>query len=143
MKIEIRYQSRGGNTKEVAETIAKTIGITAETIDKPLSGPVDILFIGGGVYKWGLDPSLTQFLNNLDPAAVKSAAAFTTASGTDRTGAIVSAVKAKGIAVEKETLPVKVGFRNHAWLGGKGCIKLKEKEIRLITAFADKIVNQN
>jgi len=142
MKIAVRYQSRGGNTKEVAETIAKALGVTAEPIEKPVVEPVDLLFIGGGVYKWDIDPALRNFLENLKPELVKSAAAFTTAGGMDKTDIILSIAKSKGINVEKETLPVKFGARNLAWLGGKGYIKLTEKQIRSINDFAKKLIEK-
>ena len=129
MKIAIRYQSHGGNTKEVAEVIAKIIGITAESIEKPIIEPIDLLFIGGGVYKWDIDPSLIKYLENLDPKLVKSVVAFTTASGMDKTNRIISIVKNKGINVEKDTLAIKVLARNHAWFGKKEFKQINEKQI--------------
>jgi len=142
MNIQIRYQSHGGNTKEVAETIAKMIGITAETIEKPINEPVDILIIGGGVYKWDIDPSLKAFLEKLDSKFIKSVAAFTTAGVMDKTKMILSLVKNKGINVEKETLSIKAGIHNHASLGGKGYIKLSEKQIHLINNFVNKLIKK-
>ena len=133
MNIQIRYQSHGGNTKEVAETIAKAIGIPAETIENPIIEPIDLLIIGGGVYKLDIDPSLKNFLESLDQKLVKSVAAFTTAGMLNKTEKILSIVKSKGINAEKETLSIKVGARNHAGLGGKGYMKLTEKQIMLIS----------
>ena len=142
MKIAIRYQSHGGNTKEVAEIIAKIIGITAESIEKPIIEPIDLLFIGGGVYKWDIDPSLVNYLENLDPKLVKSVVAFTTASGMDKTKRIISIVKNKGINVEQDTLPIKVLARNHAWFGKKEFKKITEKQINLINYFVNKIIKK-
>jgi flavodoxin len=135
VKIAIRYQSRGGNTKEVAQTIAQAAGAMAESIEKPLAEPVDLLFIGGGVYKFDIDPSLKTFLKNLEPKLVASAAVFTTAGGMDKTQTIRSILKSRGIPVKEETLAVKMGLRNLAWLGGKGSVKLSEKQIRSINDF--------
>jgi flavodoxin len=141
MKIAIKYQSHGGNTKEVAEAIAKAVGITAESIESSIVESVDLLFIGGGIYKWDIDSSLKNYLGNLNPGLVKSVAAFTTAGGMDKTKTILSIVESKGINVEKETLPIKVGIHNHAWLGGKGYIKLTEKQIHSINRFVNKLIN--
>lgn len=33
MKTAVRYQSRGGNTKAVAEVIANSLGVKAEPVD--------------------------------------------------------------------------------------------------------------
>ena len=139
MKIAVRYQSRGGNTKAVAEAIAKEAGVTAETITVPVSDTVDVLFIGGGLYKWGIDSTLKNYLENLDPAIVKSVAAFSTGGGMDGTKKIIDAVKTKGIAAQTQTLPVKFGLRNHALLGGKGFITLKSDQINLVKDFVKKI----
>ncbi|MDR1231779.1 MAG: flavodoxin domain-containing protein [Spirochaetaceae bacterium] len=138
MKFAIRYQSRGGNTKEVAEAIAKVAGTTAESIEKPIVEPVDLLIIGGGVYKWDIDPSLKNYLETLTPELVKSVAAFTTAGGMDKTKTILSIVKSKGINAQNETLSVKAGIRN---FGGKGHLKLTEKQIQSINNFVNKLIH--
>jgi flavodoxin len=142
MKIAVRYQSRGGNTKAVAEIIAKEAGVTAESIEKPIDDPVDILFIGGGIYYGDIDLSLKTFLENLNPELVKSIAAFTTATAMDRKKVITSMAKNKGINVSQETLGFKIGFRNHGLFGGKGYIKLSENQIRLINEFVNKIIDK-
>ncbi len=54
-KIEVRYFSKTGNTAKLAEAIAKTLGIKAKTVDTPLEGDVDILFLGSSVYGAGVD----------------------------------------------------------------------------------------
>jgi flavodoxin len=55
MKIAVRYFSRGGNTKKLADAIANAVGVTAETTDVPLTEDVDILFLGSSVYAYGVD----------------------------------------------------------------------------------------
>ena len=142
MKITVRYQSHGGNTKEAAEVIAKAINVTAETIEKPIIEYVDLLIIGGGVYKWDIDPSLKNYLHNLDPKLVKSVAAFTTAGGMDKTNTILSIVKNKGINVEEVTLPLKVLLRNHTALGKRKFKKLTDKQIKLINDFVNNLLEK-
>jgi flavodoxin len=44
MKYAVRYQSRGGNTRAVAEIIAGILGINAEPFDRPLDENVDVTF---------------------------------------------------------------------------------------------------
>ena len=142
MKLAIRYQSHGGNTKEVAEEIAKTLNITAESIEQPIIEYVDLLIIGGGVYKWDIDPSLKNYLNNLDPKCVKSVAAFTTAGGMDKTKTILTIVKNKGINIEEISLPLKVMLRNHTALGKRKFKNLTEKQILIINDFVNKIIKK-
>jgi flavodoxin len=142
MKIAVRYQSRNGNTKAVAEAIAKKAGVTAEPISEPLNEPVDILFIGGGVYAFDIDRSLKAFIEGLNPDLVKMAAAFTTGAGMGKTGAIASAVKNKGIKVYEESLPIKMGIRNYAGLGGKEMVTLSDKTINAIDIFVEKLMSE-
>jgi len=44
MKIVIRYYTKTGNTKKLAEAISSAIGVEAKTVDEPLTEDVDILF---------------------------------------------------------------------------------------------------
>ena len=43
MKIAIRYYTKTGNTKKLAEAISSAIGVEAKTVDEPLTEDVDIL----------------------------------------------------------------------------------------------------
>jgi flavodoxin len=43
MKVAVRYQTRGGNTRAVAEAIAKAAGVKAEPIYVSLREPIDLL----------------------------------------------------------------------------------------------------
>jgi hypothetical protein len=65
MKYAIRYQSRGDNTRAVAEIIAGILGVKAEPIDTPLDENVDVLFIRG---RWFNTPSNLRF--GLAPAQI-------------------------------------------------------------------------
>jgi Flavodoxins len=140
MKIAVRYQSIGGNTKSVAEVIANKVGVKAEPITVPLNEPVDFLFIGGGVYAHGLDDSLKSFLENLDAATVKVVAAFSTAGAMDGAKRIASIVKEKGIPVHGVTLPLKLGVRNHGYFVHKEFIDLTNKELAAVNNFVKKVI---
>ena len=107
MKIAVRYQSRGGNTKTVAEAIAKAAGVEAEPITSPIIELVDILFVGGAIYAFGMDESLKKYLQDLDPQSVKSLAAFSTGGMMSIAKKIVAAAEKKGIAVCERTLSIK------------------------------------
>ena len=43
MKIEIRYESKGGKTKRVADAIGEELKVTAKSIEEPIKENVDIL----------------------------------------------------------------------------------------------------
>ena len=79
MKTAVRYYSRTGNTKVIAEAIAPVAGCQAESIEVPLEGVTDILFLGGALY-WGKIPrTLKEYIKSLSPQQVKYVAVFTTA----------------------------------------------------------------
>jgi Flavodoxins len=80
MNIELRYFSRGGNTQKVAEAIAKKAKIEAKDCSKPITKTVDLLFLGGSVYGFGLDGALKKFVRELDPEKVKMVALFGTSA---------------------------------------------------------------
>jgi len=62
MKVAVRYFSRGGNTKKLADAIAEAVGAEALTTDVPLTEDVDILFLGSSVYAYGVDESVKKFI---------------------------------------------------------------------------------
>ena len=80
MNIEVRFFSRSGNTKKVADAIAKAAGLQAKDCGMPISEQVDVLFLGGSVYGGGIDKSLREFIENLDQKNIKCAALFGTSA---------------------------------------------------------------
>ena len=48
MNVAVRYYSRSGNTKALADAMARAAGVSAISVDAPeakLDEPVDVLFI--------------------------------------------------------------------------------------------------
>jgi flavodoxin len=81
MKAAVRYFSRSGNTKAVAEAIAKAAETQAVAVDDAgaaLAEPVDVLFVGGALYAYGIDSHLREYLDSLDAANVGKAVVFST-----------------------------------------------------------------
>ncbi|MBQ6212212.1 MAG: flavodoxin [Ruminococcus sp.] len=62
MKIEIRYFTKTGNTKKLAEAIAQELNIEAQELSAPLSEKTDILFLCNSVYWAGADSSVKKFI---------------------------------------------------------------------------------
>ena len=140
MKVAVRYQSRGGNTKEVAEAIAKAAGVKAESIEVSLDESVDILFVGGGVYAHTIDPSLKDYLETLSQDIVKSIAAFTTGAGMSATDKIQDIASEKGIKTCAKSLSIKKGLKNYRVFGGKGDASLSDKHYRLANDFVKEVL---
>lgn len=81
MKTAVRYYSRSGNTKRLAEAIGKAVGVPAKTVDEALTEPVDLLFLGGAIYAGKIDSHVKDFVEALTPDKVKSVAVFSTTLG--------------------------------------------------------------
>ena len=62
----IRYYTKTGNTKKLAEAIGSAINVEAKTVDEPLSEDVDILFLGSAVYAAGIDSKIKDFIANIN-----------------------------------------------------------------------------
>ena len=78
MNAAVRYQSKSGNTKKVAELIANALDCSAQSVQAPLDNPVDVLFVGGAVYAGMLSGKLKRFLKNLPAGHAKKVAVFST-----------------------------------------------------------------
>jgi len=108
MKNAVRYYSRSGNTKTAAEAVARAIGTDAVSVDSAsasLQEPVDVLFIGGALYAYGIDKHLKAYLGSLKKDQVKKAVVFSTSwISKHAIDLIKDELNRKGIPVEKETL---------------------------------------
>ncbi len=66
MKTAVRYYTKTGNTKRLAEAVAEAVGAEALTLDHPIEEPVDILFLGNSYYAFNIDPEVREFIRKLD-----------------------------------------------------------------------------
>lgn len=111
MSTAVRYYSRGGKTKEVAEYLAQAAGVQAVSVDAQAAAiqePVDVLFVGGALYAYGLDKHLSSWLDGLDAKMVKKAVLFSTSWISKHALDLMrEKLTAKGIAVEERTLYLK------------------------------------
>lgn len=79
MTVAVRYFSRSGNTKKVAEAIAEAVGVEAKTTDFPLEEKTDLLFLGSAVYAAGVDPAINAFIEQ-NASKIGKIANFSTAA---------------------------------------------------------------
>ena len=111
MSTEVRYCSRSGNTKAVAEAIAKAAGVEAVSVDSAeaaIKEPTDILFIGGALYAYGLDKRMKAYLKTLKKEDVKKAVVFSTSAISKHSIDLIKKGLAEaGIPVEEESFYVK------------------------------------
>ena len=62
MKYQVRYYTRSGNTKKLAEAIAEAISVEAKDITAPLTEKADILFLGSSFYAFDADDAVKRFI---------------------------------------------------------------------------------
>ena len=104
MTCAVRYYTKTGNTKKLAESVAAAIGVEALPISEPVTEAVDILFLGNSYYAFSIDPEVRSFIRSLDKSKVGRIANFGSAAMLNSTYKKVKAEADKvGIPmVEKE-----------------------------------------
>lgn len=62
MNIAVRYYSKTGNTKKLAQAIATALNVEMQDVSVPLTEETDIVFLGSAVYAAGIDESVKRFI---------------------------------------------------------------------------------
>ena len=135
MKIAVRYYTKTGNTKRLAEAVAKAVGVQALPISSPVDEPVDILFLGNSYYASTIDPEVRSFVKSLDKAKVGKIVNFGSAAMLNSTYKKVKAEADKvGVPMDEREFHCKGEF--------KGLHKGKpdEADLKAAAEFAGKIM---
>ncbi len=80
MKIAVRYYTKTGNTRRLAEAVAEAVGAEALPLSVPVDEPVDLLFLGNSYYAFTIDPQVRDFVRSLDRTKVGRIVNFGTAA---------------------------------------------------------------
>lgn len=134
MNIAVKYYSKGGNTKKLAEAIASALGVEATPVTEQLDEDADILFLCNSVYAAGADKKVKDFIKaNADK--IKKIVNVSTAAILKSTYKQIKSVAEKnGIAVDEREFHCKGSF-----LGlHKG--KPDEADLQAVAAFANEVV---
>ena len=112
MKIAVRYYTKTGNTKRLAEAVAKAVNAEALPISVPVDDPVDILFLGNSYYAFTIDPEVRDFIRALDKGKVRKIVNFGSAAMLNSTWKKVKAEADKaGIPVDEREFHCKGEFK--------------------------------
>lgn len=116
MNIRVIYHSATGNTEKLANIIADLLKIKAERIGEGSEAflePVDLLFIGDGIYFGKPSKKVCSFIDRLDPKMIKNAVVFATCGGQTTIGADLSKLlQEKSIKIIEEPFVCK----GQSWL---------------------------
>ena len=137
MNIAVRYYTKTGNTKRLAEAVAGAVGVEALPISTPVSEPVDILFLGNSYYAFSIDPEVRDFIRSLDKEKIGRIVNFGSAAMLNSTWKKVKAEADKvGIQMDQREFHCKGEF--------KGVHKGRPNEEDLAAAadFAKSIISE-
>ena len=135
MKIAVRYYTKTGNTKRIAEAVAKAAGVEALPISVPVSEPVEILFLGNSYYAFTIDPEVRAFVRSLDKDKIGKIVNFGSAALMNSTWKKVKAEADKvGIPMDEREFHCKGEFKQIH----KG--RPNEEDLRAAEEFARGII---
>ena len=131
MTYAVRYYTKTGNTKKLADAVAKELGVEAQPISVPVTEKVDLLFLGNSYYAFSIDPEVKNFVASLDKELVGKIVNFGSAAMLNSTYKKVKAVADKaGIAMDEKEFHCKGEFKGVH----KG--RPNEEDLKAITEFA-------
>ncbi|MBP5225162.1 MAG: flavodoxin [Lachnospiraceae bacterium] len=137
MNIAVRYYTKTGNTKRLAEAVAAAVGAEALPISAPVEAPVDILFLGNSYYAFSIDPEVRNFIRSLDKDKVGRIVNFGSAAMLNSTWKKVKAEADKaGIALDEREFHCRGEFKGVH----KG--RPNEEDLAAAAEFAKKIVGE-
>ena len=112
MKYAVRFYTKTGNTKRLAEAIAKELGVEALPLTSPITEPVDILFLGNSYYAFTIDPEVRKFIASLSKDKVGKIVNFGSAALLNSTYKKVKAEAEKvGIPMDEKEFHCKGEFK--------------------------------
>jgi len=138
MKYAVRYYTKTGNTKKLAEAVAGALGVEAQPISVPVEEAVDILFLGNSYYAFSIDPEVREFVRSLDKNKVGKIANFGSAAMLNSTYKKVKAEADKvGIPMAEQEFHCKGEFKGVH----KG--RPNEEDLAAAAAFARSLATEN
>ena len=135
MKIAIRYYTRSGNTKKLAEAVAQAVNTEALDVTVPLKEKVDILFLGCSYYAFDVDETVKSFILK-NQAHIGKIVCF-------GTSAMMRSMK-KPIRKVAKTVNVEVAEEEFHCRGQFGKIhsgRPNNDDLRAVASFANKIIS--
>lgn len=137
MNIAIRYYTRSGHTKKLAEAIAERIHVNAEDTSVPLSDKVDILFLGCSYYAFDMDRGVKNFIAENKDKIGEIVCFGTSAMMSSMQKPMKKVTDAYGVKLSKEEFHCRGEFK----FANKG--RPNEEDLRGAASFAERVVKAN
>ena len=136
MKYAIRFYTRSGNTKKLADAVAKVVSVEAKDVTVPLDEKVDILFLGCSYYAFDVDEAVKKFIVGNKDKIGKIVCFGTSAMMKSMKKPVSKVADTVGVAVAHEEFHCRGQF-GKIHKGRPNAADLKE-----ISAFAKKIMSE-
>ena len=138
MKVAVRYYTKTGNTKKLAEAVAAKLGVQAQPISAAVDEKVDILFLGNSYYAFNIDPEVRDFVRSLDKEKVGCIVNFGSAAMLNSTYKKVKAEADRaGIPMSEKEFHCRGEFKGIH----KG--RPNAEDLKAAAAFAEEIVKED
>ena len=136
MKIAVRYYTRSGNTKKLADAVAKTAAVESKDISCPLDEKADILFLGCSYYAFDVDEAVKKFIIENKDNIGKIVCFGTSAMMRSMKKPVKKVADTVGVAVAEEEFHCRGEFAKFH----KG--RPNEKDLADASAFAKSVLDQ-
>ena len=136
MNIAVRYYTRSGNTKKLADAVASAISVESKDLTSPLDEEVDILFLGCSYYAFDVDEAVKNFIIENKDKIGKIVCIGTSAMMKSMKKPVRKVADTVGVAVAEEEFHCRGEFAKFH----KG--RPNETDLAKAAAFAKNIVNQ-
>ena len=136
MKYAVRFYTRSGNTKKLADAVAKVVSVEAKDVTVPLDEKIDILFLGCSYYAFDVDEAVKKFI-----VANKDNIGKIVCFGTS---AMMKSMK-KPVSKVADTVGVAVAHEEFHCRGQFGQIhkdRPNAADLEEVSAFAKKIISE-
>lgn len=109
--VAVRYFSKSGNAKKLADVIAETADCAATQIPAPIDNKADILFLGASVYWGGISAEVKEYIQTLDKGKIGKVVVFSTSAFAERAfPQIQKRLEGRGIPVESRNFYCRGAF---------------------------------
>ena len=110
MNIAVRYYTRSGNTKKLADAVAAATGAEAKDVSVPLAEKTDVLFLGCSYYAFDVDDAVKQFIADNKENIGKIVCFGTSAMMKSMKKPVLNVAAPLGVAVSDEEFHCKGTF---------------------------------
>jgi len=136
MNIAVRFYTRSGNTKKLADAVASEVLAEAKDVTCPLTEKADILFLGCSYYAFDVDEAVKKFIIENKDNIGKIVCFGTSAMMKSMKKPVKKVADTVGVAVADDEFHCRGQFAKVH----KG--RPNEKDLADISAFATKIITK-